>query len=51
MASTSADVLKSGGQRPPPELTKYAKRAMPSSMMATVVLLLALVMMVTAGFY
>jgi len=50
MASIAGDVLKSGGQPPPPDLMKYAKRAMISSMTATV-LLLAIVMKVAAGFY
>jgi uncharacterized membrane protein len=51
MASIAEGVLKSGGQPPPPEMLKYAKRARVSSMTGVVLLLLVLVMMVAAGFY
>lgn len=51
MASIADQVLKSGGQPPPPEMMKYAKRARLGSMTGAALLLLVLVMMVTAGFY
>lgn len=47
----AGQVLKGGQTPPPPELMKYSKRAKVGSVTVTVILLVVLVMMVTAGFY
>lgn len=45
------ELLKTGGQAPPPDFAKFANRARMGSIVGSVLLLLVLACMVAAGFY